>query len=280
VGVADVREFTISSTGCTDGSRTDYTFLNGYCNSGNVFGNYSFSECFSENWNLSYFANLSSVCSYGCLNGTCLVNPGAPNVTIISPIANYVYNQSSILFNFSVNGSNLDSVWFYLDGNRSAYNESFSLNLSEGSYFLNVSANNTFGDLGYSSVSFIVNLSAGPVTCIEDWVFDGWSDCIDGEQTKTWKDLNPCGTTLFRPATERRSCDDDDSCSSCGKVSYFDDGSISLNGFHNETDIILLNSGAAVKSDDLSLWFWIILLLILILLVSFLVWLVYYEKNN
>lgn len=35
--------------------------------------------------------------------------------------------------------------------------------------------------------------------CPENWVCDGWRECIDGEQTRSCEDFNNCGTLLLRP---------------------------------------------------------------------------------
>jgi len=40
--------------------------------------------------------------------------------------------------------------------------------------------------------------------CKEKWECTEWSDCIEGEQTRTCDDLNECGTEEHRPKEERK----------------------------------------------------------------------------
>lgn len=42
--------------------------------------------------------------------------------------------------------------------------------------------------------------------CIENWVCGGWSDCVEGQQTRTCTDENNCGTEEDRPA-DIQSCE-------------------------------------------------------------------------
>ena len=35
--------------------------------------------------------------------------------------------------------------------------------------------------------------------CIENWECNGWSECVDGEQTRNCVDSSQCGTTLDKP---------------------------------------------------------------------------------
>ena len=44
-----------------------------------------------------------------------------------------------------------------------------------------------------------------PTTCTENWSCIGWSDCVNGKQTRTCTDANSCGTTVNKPA-ESQSC--------------------------------------------------------------------------
>ena len=46
----------------------------------------------------------------------------------------------------------------------------------------------------------------GPPSCTEDWTCTGWSDCIDGTQTRICTDNNNCGTTLNKPS-ESQACE-------------------------------------------------------------------------
>lgn len=41
--------------------------------------------------------------------------------------------------------------------------------------------------------------------CVEDWVCDDWSECVEGYQTRECTDENECGTDLYEPST-RQPC--------------------------------------------------------------------------
>ncbi|MGM5487745.1 MAG: MopE-related protein, partial [Nanobdellota archaeon] len=49
-----------------------------------------------------------------------------------------------------------------------------------------------------------------PPPCSEDWVCSEWSQCSDGQQTRTCSDQNECGTEQNKPITTQacQSCDD------------------------------------------------------------------------
>jgi peptidoglycan/xylan/chitin deacetylase (PgdA/CDA1 family) len=44
--------------------------------------------------------------------------------------------------------------------------------------------------------------------CIEDWICSGWSDCINGTQTRTCFDTNDCGT-VFNTTEESQECEEE-----------------------------------------------------------------------
>ncbi|MFW6242910.1 MAG: hypothetical protein ACOC2W_02015 [bacterium] len=53
--------------------------------------------------------------------------------------------------------------------------------------------------------------------CDEDWDCTDWTECVDGQQTRTCTDLNDCGTTESRPSLDQScepnpECEIDDDC--------------------------------------------------------------------
>ncbi len=44
-----------------------------------------------------------------------------------------------------------------------------------------------------------------PPSCTEEWICTEWSECVDGEQTRTCTDQSDCGTTSDKP-DEMRGC--------------------------------------------------------------------------
>jgi hypothetical protein len=44
-----------------------------------------------------------------------------------------------------------------------------------------------------------------PAECVESWACEGWTACTGGTQTRTCTDMNACGTTKLKPATQQ-SC--------------------------------------------------------------------------
>jgi hypothetical protein len=140
---------------CVENSISDYHLVNNYCNGSQVWNNFSFNICQSNNWNLRFNQTFNSSCAYGCFNGTCNNNSdGGLFIEIISPIARE-YDYSNILVNISSNGT---TVWYNYNGTNVTYNRSFFLNLPEGNYNLFAWANNSSGSVVFDSVSFSVKL--------------------------------------------------------------------------------------------------------------------------
>ena len=99
-------------------------------------------------------------------------------ITINSPL-NQTYNISEILLNVSINGEfNLSSLWYTLDYGETNItfesNETPALNLSNGTYFLEVYANNTESEEIFSSVVFSIDTIGADETIL---------GCTDPEAT-------------------------------------------------------------------------------------------------
>jgi len=59
------------------------------------------------------------------------------------------------------------------------------------------------------TVSYTVTTSSTVTTsCVEDWDCDDWSRCKHGDQERTCKDSNRCGTSYNKPR-EERDCDEE-----------------------------------------------------------------------
>jgi hypothetical protein len=50
------------------------------------------------------------------------------------------------------------------------------------------------------------DLLNGTGACLENWICYDWTDCDYGKQTRDCSDLNNCGSSLYKPESER-SCD-------------------------------------------------------------------------
>ncbi len=55
--------------------------------------------------------------------------------------------------------------------------------------------------------SLLSNVAAKTTACFESWSCSTWTECIDGEQTRTCVDLNACGTYQDKPS-ESQSCEE------------------------------------------------------------------------
>ncbi|MBR9705946.1 DNRLRE domain-containing protein [Candidatus Pacearchaeota archaeon] len=132
-------------------------FFNGTDNVSYVEGYYNFSE--GQHELIAYandiFGNLTSATVSFYVD----IDDEAPLLSIISPI-NTSYNTSSIYVNISAIDvdSNLDSVWFFNGSENVSYVEG-DYNFSEGQHELIAYANDIFGNLNSSAVSFSVNLT-------------------------------------------------------------------------------------------------------------------------
>ncbi len=47
--------------------------------------------------------------------------------------------------------------------------------------------------------------TAAPPVCNENWICEPWTECINGQQTRTCTDLNNCGSSVYKP-DETRAC--------------------------------------------------------------------------
>ncbi len=131
-----------------------------------------------------------------------------PSVNVTYPINNTNFTSQTIRINYT-RGDNvfIDSCWYS--------NDTYTVNRSLGSggncaditnitwsykqHNVTVWANDTFGNVGSSKVTFTVN-------CIESWTCTDWGYCSAGTQTRTCTDSKSCGTTSSKPA-ESQSCD-------------------------------------------------------------------------
>lgn len=80
----------------------------------------------------------------------------APIVSIQSPSG--IYTNNTIDLNYTIEGEHIDKCWFSLDGNITQLSNcsNTTLTIPNGIHSLTVYANNTAGNIGYATVSFIV----------------------------------------------------------------------------------------------------------------------------
>jgi len=80
-----------------------------------------------------------------------------PELNIARP-ENKTYNTNNISLNFSSIDVNLNSTWYNINnGVNITLNKNTTLNLSDGSYVINLYANDTNGNLNTTNVSFFIN---------------------------------------------------------------------------------------------------------------------------
>ncbi len=60
---------------CIDGNVENYTFINNYCNGQDIWSNFSYSLCQSNNWLSRFNQSFNFPCPHGCLNGQCVNQP-------------------------------------------------------------------------------------------------------------------------------------------------------------------------------------------------------------
>jgi hypothetical protein len=80
----------------------------------------------------------------------------APNLTIISP-QNQSYNNATILVNISAQDANLASVWWYNGTDNLTYIGAVYYTFSQGSNTITAYANDTIGNLNFTSRTFYVD---------------------------------------------------------------------------------------------------------------------------
>jgi len=91
------------------------------------------------------------------------VDSTKPSTTIISP-QSIIYNNAEILVNISVSDEHLDSIWFFNGTANETYTVPVYRTFSEGSNILYVYANDTFGNLNTTNVSFTIDTTNPAVT--------------------------------------------------------------------------------------------------------------------
>jgi hypothetical protein len=62
---------------------------------------------------------------------------------------------------------------------------------------------------GSSSSKKTSSGSSAPASCQESWTCSGWSDCINGKETRTCKDDRACGTAQYKPVLSR-TCEEEE----------------------------------------------------------------------
>jgi hypothetical protein len=88
----------------------------------------------------------------------------APEVSIIFPVNEAFLNyDEGVDVNFTVEDSNLEGCWYSIDGGVNVSLpgcSNFSLDVSQGSHEVLVFANDSFGEIGWDSVEFEVDLTS------------------------------------------------------------------------------------------------------------------------
>ncbi|MFP4403497.1 MAG: LamG-like jellyroll fold domain-containing protein [Candidatus Woesearchaeota archaeon] len=87
-----------------------------------------------------------------------IIKKPKPNITIHSPINAMIYNNQDILVNISVEDENLNSTWYNFEGTNETYINPINITFPEGQNTLHVWANNTFGSINHTNVTFTVKI--------------------------------------------------------------------------------------------------------------------------
>lgn len=91
---------------CIDGNVENYTFINNYCNGQDIWSNFSYSLCQSNNWLSRFNQSFNFSCSYGCLNGQCINQSGyGLSVNIIYPTNGTVFESNFSLYEINLNAT-------------------------------------------------------------------------------------------------------------------------------------------------------------------------------
>ena len=98
----------------------------------------------------------------GFLRITYFNDTEAPIINIISP-QNITYNEKTILVNLSIIDDYLDKVWYNWNGTNYTYIEPLNITFNEGTFTLEVWANDTYGNLNYTSVTFTIKMDYAPI---------------------------------------------------------------------------------------------------------------------
>ncbi len=164
----------------------------------------------TNNYNYSVYAfDLSGRFAW---NGTNYVNLDITPPDIVVNIlnlseSNVTYNVTSLPSSLLVTTSEAASLcWFNINGtnetsmgNSSQTSWSSPLSIQyNGTYVLNISCNDTVGNLNSTNVSFNYDNTTPP--CTESWSYGAWGLCLGGVQYRTATDLNSCGTVHNRSA--------------------------------------------------------------------------------
>jgi len=150
------------------------------------------------------------------------------NASDLSGIDSYFINDTS---NFTINSSTglLTNATF----------------LSNGIYFLNISDNDTQGNVLSEVIRIIV------AECIEDWVCTEWGSCISSLQTRICSDNNACGTELSKPS-ESQSCSSGGEKDRCNSYWSCSSWSNCINGMQTRTCTDMNGCGGAVPDTERS----------------------------
>lgn len=178
----------------------------GYC-SVNVNGSTNTTVAVSSGWcngtyaltglgdgNLTIYAYANDTLGNTGLNKSYVVwiDTTKPTITVSSPL-NRTYNTTGILINFSAaDDSSISSKWYYNGSANVTYSSPVSLNFSETSYTLIFYANDTVGNVNYSSLTFSINatpllnlinaypslIAGGGVMTVNSSVYDGTNDTL------------------------------------------------------------------------------------------------------
>jgi len=99
--------------------------------------------------------------------------------------------------------SNTSEVLTWTSSINSSETNNFQFNgniTTPGNYTINITTTNSSG-ISLSIINLTINLVVP--TCTEDWSYTPWSDCINGNETRTANDTNNCGTTDDRNTLSR-----------------------------------------------------------------------------
>jgi len=140
-------DFSFEATTCSESDCSDASFTSVDINEMGLTGEY-FQHKVLFNTNVS---ELTSVSIQYFVESTSLV------ITINSPLEENSSEGTQIL-NISVSGDNLDAIWYNWDGNNLTYTSVANIEFGEGSHTLVAWANDTLGNLNFTSVSFIIAL--------------------------------------------------------------------------------------------------------------------------
>lgn len=157
---------------------------------------YSFSQWEDGSTSLSRTLSMANITSNGTFTAS-YIGSTYPSITIIYPL-NTTYVATTIPINFTASGGTIDQMWWNIQYSNGSWvyamNQTFtvatSVTLTVGSYTAYEYANNTLGNVGYSTVTFSVT------STIYSLLFD-FRDLVSNEisSSVTWQLYN--GTSLL-----------------------------------------------------------------------------------